>query len=175
MTKWTGGPMAIELPAKGRQVRVDGTLKTVRDADWADGGAIEIFVLDAGGEPRRILLSEQRLASGLVPINDRDGDPARALTALWGRWRQHAVPRIRSAVLATRPLRPYAHAHQDDAVHGHMLSQPRPRFLLGDIDPGTLIAQRPADVLDRIQPEVGQSRGGALLHTCGRAANMAGQ
>src|SRR4051794_8779783 len=47
---------------------------------------------------------------------------------------QHAVPRIRSAVLATRPLRPYA--HQDEAVHGHMLSQPRLRFLLGD-EPGT--------------------------------------
>ncbi|WP_152989944.1 hypothetical protein [Frankia sp. ACN1ag] len=153
-------------------MRVDGTLKTVRGADWADDGAIELFVLDAG-EPRRILLSEQRLASGLVPINDRGGDPARALTALWGCGRQHAVPRIRSAVLATRPLRPYA--HQNDAVHGHMLSQPRPRFLLGDIDPGTLITQRPADVLDRIQPEVGQSRGGALLHTRWRAADMAKQ
>lgn len=134
MTERTGGPMAIELPAKGRQVRVDGTLVTVRDADWADDGAIELFVLDAGGEPRRILLSEQQLAAGLVPVNDRGGDPERALTGLWGRWMQHAVPRIRSAVLATRPLRPYA--HQDDAVHGHMLGQPRLRFLLGD-EPGT--------------------------------------
>jgi len=47
---------------------------------------------------------------------------------------QHAVPRIRSAVLATRPLKPYP--HQDEAVHGHMLQQPRLRFLLGD-EPGT--------------------------------------
>ena len=45
-----------------------------------------------------------------------------------------SVPRIRSAVLATRPLRPYA--HQDDAVFGVMLSQPRLRFLLAD-EPGT--------------------------------------
>ena len=47
---------------------------------------------------------------------------------------QHAVPRIRSAVLATRPLRPYA--HQDEAVFTHMLAQPRLRFLLAD-EPGT--------------------------------------
>ena len=173
MTKWIGEPMAIELPAKGRQVCADGTLMTVRGADWADDGAIELFVLDAGGEPRQILLSEQRLANGLVPINDRGGDPVQALTALWGRWRQHTVPRTRSAVLTMHPLRPYA--HQDDAVHGRMLSQRRPRFLLGDIDPGTLITQRPADVLDRIQPDVGKARGGAWLHTCWRAANMAGQ
>lgn len=126
--------MTVELPGKGRQVRIDGSLVTVRDADWAGDGAIELLVLDADGQPRRILLSEQQLLSGLVPVNDRGGDPQRALTALWGRWMQHAVPRIRSAVLATRPLRPYA--HQDDAVHGHMLNQPRLRFLLAD-EPGT--------------------------------------
>ena len=126
--------MAIELPTKGRQVRIDGSLVTVRDADWAGDGSIELLVLDADGHPRRILLSEQQLFAGLIPVNDRGGDPERALTGLWGRWMQHAVPRIRSAVLATRPLRPYA--HQDDAVHGHMLNQPRLRFLLGD-EPGT--------------------------------------
>lgn len=130
----SGGEMTIELPAKGRQVRVDGTLVTVRDADWAGDGSIELFVIDAKGQARRILLSEQQMAEGLVPVNDRGGDPERALTGLWGRWMQHAVPRIRSAILATRPLRPYA--HQDDAVHGHMLNQPRLRFLLGD-EPGT--------------------------------------
>jgi superfamily II DNA or RNA helicase len=43
-------------------------------------------------------------------------------------------PRIRSAVLATRPLRAYA--HQDAAVFGAMLKQPRLRFLLAD-EPGT--------------------------------------
>jgi superfamily II DNA or RNA helicase len=124
----------LELPAKGRQLRVDGALFTIRDADWAEDGNVELFVLDGQGMPQRLLLPQGRLDSALVPANDRGGDPQRALTALWGRWMQHAVPRIRSAVLATRPLRPYA--HQDDAVHGHMLSQPRLRFLLGD-EPGT--------------------------------------
>jgi hypothetical protein len=50
------------------------------------------------------------------------------------KWMAWSIPRIRSAVLATRPLRPYA--HQDDAVFGVMLSQPRLRFLLAD-EPGT--------------------------------------
>lgn len=126
--------MLDELPSKGRQVRVDGGLVTIRDADWAGDQTVELFVLNADGQPQRILLTHDQLRAGLVPVNDRLGDPEKALTGLWGRWMQHAVPRIRSAVLATRPIRPYA--HQDQAVHGHMLGQPRLRFLLGD-EPGT--------------------------------------
>jgi superfamily II DNA or RNA helicase len=126
--------MTVVLPDKGRQVRVDGALVTVRDADWADDGAIELLVIDSDGAPQRLLLTEEQLTQALVPANDRGGDSQRALTGLWGRWMQHAVPRIRSAVLATRPLRPYA--HQDEAVHGHMLTQPKLRFLLAD-EPGT--------------------------------------
>ncbi len=62
------------------------------------------------------------------------GEPNRVLSGMWARWMQYAVPRIRSAVLATRPLRPFA--HQDEAVFTHMLAQPRLRFLLAD-EPGT--------------------------------------
>jgi superfamily II DNA or RNA helicase len=69
-----------------------------------------------------------------IPASDGSGDSARAITAVWAQWMRWAIPRIRSAVLATRPLRPYA--HQDDAVFGVMLSQPRLRFLLAD-EPGT--------------------------------------
>ena len=65
---------------------------------------------------------------------DGSGNGGRAITAVWAGWMGWAIPRIRSAVLATRPLRPYA--HQDDAVFGAMLSQPRLRFLLAD-EPGT--------------------------------------
>ncbi|MGW6840221.1 helicase-related protein [Streptomyces sp. NPDC054958] len=115
-------------------MRVDGALVTVRDADHAGDGTVELFVVDATGAPQRVLLTASQLEAGLIPVNDRGGDPDRALTGLWGRWMQHAVPRIRSAVLATRPLKPFA--HQDEAVHGHMLTQPRLRFLLGD-EPGT--------------------------------------
>lgn len=124
----------MDLPSKGRQLRHAGALVTIRDADWAADGAVELFVIDDHGHPQRILLSPSQLEAGLVSSNDRGGNPERALTGLWGRWMQHAVPRIRSAVLATRPLKPYA--HQDEAVHGNMLAQPRLRFLLGD-EPGT--------------------------------------
>jgi superfamily II DNA or RNA helicase len=126
--------MVAALPEKGRQLRVDDSLVTVRDAEHVGEDIVELLVLDSTGAPRRLLLRDTELHAALIPANDRGGDPQRALTALWGRWMQHAVPRIRSAVLATRPLRPYA--HQDDAVHGHMLGQPRLRFLLGD-EPGT--------------------------------------
>lgn len=126
--------MTIELPAKGQQIRIDGALVVVRDAEFVAGDTVELLVVDPAGMPQRILLETARLQAALIPVNDRGGDPQRALTGLWGRWMQHAVPRIRSAVLATRPLRPYA--HQDEAVHGHMLGQPRLRFLLGD-EPGT--------------------------------------
>ncbi|WP_125812498.1 helicase-related protein [Actinoplanes sp. ATCC 53533] len=69
-----------------------------------------------------------------VPTSDGSGDSGRAIAAVWTEWMRWAIPRIRSAVLATRPLRPFA--HQDDAVFGAMLSQPRLRFLLAD-EPGT--------------------------------------
>jgi hypothetical protein len=52
----------------------------------------------------------------------------RSITAVWAEWMTWAIPRMRSAVLATRPIRPFP--HQDDAVFGAMLSQPRLRFLL---------------------------------------------
>lgn len=124
----------VDLPDRGRQVRIDNGLATVQTADDTGDNTVELIVIDAAGTPLRVLMSPTQLATALVPVNDRAGDPQRALTGLWGRWMQHAVPRIRSAVLATRPLRPYP--HQDDAVHGHMLGQPRLRFLLGD-EPGT--------------------------------------
>jgi SNF2 family DNA or RNA helicase len=47
---------------------------------------------------------------------------------------QYASPRLRSAALATRSLKQFA--HQDEAVFDHMLPQPRLRFLLAD-EPGT--------------------------------------
>ncbi|TDD84858.1 helicase-related protein [Actinomadura rubrisoli] len=74
------------------------------------------------------------VASCKVATSDGSGDSGRAITGVWAQWMRWAIPRIRSAVLATRPLRPYA--HQDDAVFGVMLSQPRLRFLLAD-EPGT--------------------------------------
>ena len=121
------------MPDPGTQVTLDGHLVTVLAATPNPGGADLVFRRGDGtlGEAS---LDEVDLRRALVPVNDAGGQPERALTGLWGRWMQYAVPRIRSAVLATRPLQPYA--HQDEAVFTHMLAQPRLRFLLAD-EPGT--------------------------------------
>ena len=122
------------LPEPDSQLRLTTGLVTVQRAQSTGDGGVDLFVVDADGKPQRVLLTAAQLDEATVPTNDRAGEPHRALCALWGRWMQHAVPRIRSAVLATRPLVPYA--HQDEAVHSYMLNQPRLRFLLGD-EPGT--------------------------------------
>ncbi|MFE1893065.1 helicase-related protein [Streptomyces microflavus] len=121
------------LPPPGMQVRIDGELVTVIAATTTSDGA-DLVVRRTDGELGDVAMSFAELDAASVPVNDALGDPARALAALWGRWMQYAAPRIRSAVLATRPLRPYA--HQDEAVFSHMLAQPRLRFLLAD-EPGT--------------------------------------
>ncbi|MBO4236830.1 helicase-related protein [Pseudonocardia alni] len=123
----------IELPEPGAQVTVDGQLVTVVLATPTASGANLVF-RRGDGSLDEASLSAADLADAHVPVNDAAGDPERALTGLWGRWMQYAVPRIRSAVLATRPLKPFA--HQDEAVFTHMLAQPRLRFLLAD-EPGT--------------------------------------
>ena len=121
------------MPEPGAQVTIDGQLVTVVAVTPTVSGA-ELIFTRSDGSLDRASLDAADLAGAHVPVNDAGGHPERALTGLWGRWMQHAVPRIRSAVLATRPLRPFA--HQDEAVFTHMLAQPRLRFLLAD-EPGT--------------------------------------
>jgi superfamily II DNA or RNA helicase len=123
----------VALPSAGTQIRVDGELVTVIAATATIDGA-DLVVRHSDGTLTDAALTHADLASAAVPVNDAGGDATKALATMWGRWMQHAVPRIRSAVLATRPLRPYA--HQDEAVFTHMLAQPRLRFLLAD-EPGT--------------------------------------
>ncbi|MFE1716167.1 SNF2-related protein, partial [Streptomyces sp. NPDC058728] len=126
-------PETDGLPTPGTLARIDGELVTVIVAGPTVDGA-DLVVRRGDGTLTDVALSRVELRAAVVPINDAQGEPSRALAALWGRWMQYAVPRIRSAVLATRPLRPYA--HQDEAVFSHMLAQPRLRFLLAD-EPGT--------------------------------------
>lgn len=121
------------MPEPGVQVTIDGQLVTVVAVTPTVSGA-ELIFTRSDGSLDRASLDAADLAGAHVPVNDAGGHPERALTGLWGRWMQHAVPRIRSAVLATRPLKPFA--HQDEAVFTHMLAQPRLRFLLAD-EPGT--------------------------------------
>lgn len=121
------------LPSPGARVALDGELVTVVAVDPSPDG-YGLVVRRGDGALGEVVLSPVEYALARVPANDAGGDSARALAAMWSRWMQHAMPRIRSAVLATRPLQPFA--HQDEAVFAHMLAQPRLRFLLAD-EPGT--------------------------------------
>ena len=95
--------MANELPVRDEQITVDGQLVTVIDAVATDRGA-DLVVRGSKGL-LDISLTSSELVAARIPANDAGGHPARALAGLWGRWMQFAVPRIRSAVLATRPDR----------------------------------------------------------------------
>lgn len=129
-----GGDQPLPLPERDDQLRLDGHLVTVVSAVLTGDDSVDLVVFDSQGTPQRVMCTTTELRAAIIPMNDRQGDPEHALTGMWGRWMQHAVPRLRSGVLATRPLTPYA--HQDEAVHGYMLGQPRLRFLLAD-EPGT--------------------------------------
>jgi superfamily II DNA or RNA helicase len=121
------------IPADDSQIVVDGQVVTVVTARATDAGA-DVFILRTDGKPDMVSLTCAQLAAAAAPTRDGSGNPHCALAGLWGLWMRHAIPRIRSAVLATRPLEPFA--HQDEAVFRYMLQQPRLRFLLGD-EPGT--------------------------------------
>jgi hypothetical protein len=122
-----------ELPKRGHRLQLDGDLVTVEIATATDDGA-DLIVRGPDGVLRDRTVSWEQLVAAGVPENDGQGEPSGALAALWGLWMQYASPRLRSAALATRSLKPYA--HQDEAVFDHMLPQPRLRFLLAD-EPGT--------------------------------------
>jgi superfamily II DNA or RNA helicase len=119
--------------AKDDRILVDGELVTVVAATAVPTG-VECIVKSPSGRLFELFIRTGDIESCKVPASDGSGDSTRAITAVWTEWMRWAIPRIRSAVLATRPLRPFA--HQDDAVFGAMLPQPRLRFLLAD-EPGT--------------------------------------
>ena len=119
--------------AKDDKVRFEGEIASVVAIESETETGVECIVKTSAGY-RDAFFGWAQLAAAKVPTHDGHASSPRLLTALWSKWMQHAIPRIRSAVLATKPLRPFA--HQDDAVFRHMLVQPRLRFLLAD-EPGT--------------------------------------
>jgi superfamily II DNA or RNA helicase len=127
-----GDRVNVEI-AKDDRILIDGELVTVVAATSTPGG-FECIVKSPTRGLFEVFVRSGDVESCKVPASDGSGDSGRAITAVWTEWMRWAIPRIRSAVLATRPLRPFA--HQDDAVFGAMLSQPRLRFLLAD-EPGT--------------------------------------
>lgn len=126
-------PTEIDLPKRGHRLRLDGKLVTVETATATETG-VDLIVRCSDGALIDRTVRWDQLGVARMPENDGQGKAEEALAGLWGRWMQYASPRLRSAALATRPIRPFA--HQDEAVFDHMLPQPRLRFLLAD-EPGT--------------------------------------
>src|SRR5438067_1487679 len=93
-----------------------------------------LFVERGQGAFAKVELTAAQAVSCDVLTEDGAGDSAALLAGLWTAWMRAAGSGARSAVLASTPLRPYA--HQMNAVYGAMLPQPRLRFLLAD-EPGT--------------------------------------
>lgn len=123
----------IDLPKRGQRLLIDGTLFYVEVASVGQTGA-DLLLRGPDGKTHDRSISFDALAAARVPENDGNGKPERAFAALWASWMRYASPRLRSAALATRALKPFT--HQDEAVFDHMLPQPQLRFLLAD-EPGT--------------------------------------
>ena len=125
----------VRLPGERQFVTVQGTMPLHVDADDSkDGGGTRLFVSDADGGLRQVDLTaaEARKIEVLVP--DAGAEPAAVLAGMWAAWMRHTCGSPYPSVLASSPLRPYA--HQSEAVYGNMLRQPMLRFLLAD-EPGT--------------------------------------
>lgn len=93
-----------------------------------------VVVADEARTLRVAELTEQEAAQ--TPILDSDGgaESARVLAGMWTQWMRSATANAHATMLASSPLRPYA--HQANAVYGAMVPQPKMRFLLAD-EPGT--------------------------------------
>ena len=122
-----------EVPHAGDRLLVDGSPVIVRMAQLDGDRGVQVAIEGPDGV-RLVAMTWSELVAARGPAEDGRGASVQAITALWAQWMRWVTPRIRSAVLATAPLQPYA--HQDEAVSGHMLNQPRLRMLLGD-EPGT--------------------------------------
>jgi len=110
------------------QAHVRIEVATFMDNGW------QLFVEKAPGSYAKVDLTAEEAAACEVLTEDGAGDSRAVLAGLWTGWMRAAGAGARSAVLASSPLRPYA--HQMNAVYGAMLPQPRLRFLLAD-EPGT--------------------------------------
>lgn len=122
----------------GQRLSLDGpglpAFATVRFAQPdSDGGWTLVVVDDLSAlHEVQIPAGDTRIAS--VLISDGTAKSARVIAGMWTRWMAAAATNAESTLLASTPLRPYA--HQANAVYGAMLPQPLLRFLLAD-EPGT--------------------------------------
>lgn len=123
------------VEAEGQLVRVGnaGPFRSLEAARPTSDGW-RLYLADENGDPVRLELAREDAHHFEVLREDGSADPARALAGLWSHWMRASSLDAKATVLATSPLKPYA--HQSNAVYGAMLPQPRLRFLLAD-EPGT--------------------------------------
>jgi superfamily II DNA or RNA helicase len=121
----------------GQRVRIPGKnlpdWVTVDEAIPNDGGW-KLYVKDDHGVIHKADLLASEVDSVTVLNNDGAAASPRVLAGLWTQWMAAAGANANATLLASVPLRPYA--HQSNAVYGAMLTQPKLRFLLAD-EPGT--------------------------------------
>lgn len=111
-----GSPGANPAPPRPRRSRPDRAATVVGDG-W------KLFVEQAPGNFAKVEPTDAQAAACEVLTEDGGGDSAALLAGLWTACMRAAGSGARLAVLASSPLRPYA--HQMNAVYGAMLPQPR--------------------------------------------------
>lgn len=107
---------------------------TIEMASVAANGGWTLFVADDSGVFHKVELTAEQASGVRTLVQDGRASSARVLAGMWTRWMAAAATNARTTLLASSPLRPYA--HQMNAVYGAMLPQPYLRFLLAD-EPGT--------------------------------------
>lgn len=121
----------------GQRVRLPVQINSWVTVDLAkpeDSGGWSLYVLDDGSSLHKVSLTADQAEQVEVLVQDGRAPSARVLAGMWTRWMSAAATNAATTLLASSPLRPYA--HQANAVYGAMLPQPYLRFLLAD-EPGT--------------------------------------
>src|SRR4051794_28735699 len=87
----------------------------------ADGGW-SLYVVDDDAAFHKVSLTAEQAEQVRILHQDGRAPSARVLAGMWTRWMFAAATNATSTLLASSPLRPYA--HQTNAVYGAMLPQP---------------------------------------------------
>ncbi len=121
----------VRLPGERHFVEVRGVMPL------PDSDGLQLFVRDDNSDTngvREVNLSAAQAEQIEVLMPDAGAQPTAVLAGMWAAWMRHTCGSPYPSVLASSPLRPYA--HQSEAVYGNMVRQPMLRFLLAD-EPGT--------------------------------------
>ena len=105
----------VRLPGERQFVTVQGAMPLPVGTDNSeDAGGTRLFVTDVHGELGQVDLSAAEAAQVEVLVPDAGADPSAVLAGMWAAWMRHTCGAPYPSVLASSPLRPYA--HQSEAV-----------------------------------------------------------